>query len=97
MRTSDLAADAVSVSVKAVRIGTGDADVAGSCTPGYSPCLPPAEDYDCAGGSGNGPKYTPPPPPPDVVGAGATTFEITRWISLRLSTRAAGDAHAGLR
>jgi hypothetical protein len=28
-----------------------------SCTPGYSPCLPPASDYDCAGGSGNGPKY----------------------------------------
>lgn len=28
-----------------------------NCTPGYSPCLPPASDYDCAGGSGNGPKY----------------------------------------
>lgn len=28
-----------------------------NCTPGYSPCLPPAEDYDCAGGSGNGPEY----------------------------------------
>ena len=28
-----------------------------SCTPGYSPCLAPASDYDCAGGSGNGPKY----------------------------------------
>jgi micrococcal nuclease len=31
---------------------------ASSCTPGYSPCLPPASDYDCAGGSGNGPRYT---------------------------------------
>jgi resuscitation-promoting factor RpfB len=31
-----------------------------SCTPGYSPCLPPASDYDCAGGSGDGPKYTGP-------------------------------------
>lgn len=31
---------------------------ANDCTPGYDPCLPPAEDYDCAGGSGNGPKYT---------------------------------------
>ncbi len=31
---------------------------ASACTPGYSPCLPPASDYDCAGGSGNGPKYT---------------------------------------
>lgn len=29
-----------------------------SCTPGYSPCLPPASDYDCQGGSGNGPAYT---------------------------------------
>jgi resuscitation-promoting factor RpfB len=31
-----------------------------NCTPGYSPCLPPASDYDCAGGSGNGPAYTEP-------------------------------------
>lgn len=30
----------------------------GSCTPGYSPCLPPASDYDCAGGGGDGPEYT---------------------------------------
>lgn len=30
----------------------------GDCTPGYSPCLPPASDYDCSGGSGNGPAYT---------------------------------------
>lgn len=29
-----------------------------NCTPGYSPCLPPAYDYDCAGGTGDGPKYT---------------------------------------
>ena len=29
-----------------------------NCTPGYSPCLAPASDYDCRGGSGNGPKYT---------------------------------------
>ena len=25
-----------------------------SCTLGYSPCLPPASDYDCIGGSGDG-------------------------------------------
>lgn len=30
------------------------------CTPGYSPCLPPASDYDCRGGSGDGPEYTGP-------------------------------------
>jgi resuscitation-promoting factor RpfB len=29
-----------------------------NCTPGYTPCLPPASDYDCEGGSGDGPKYT---------------------------------------
>jgi resuscitation-promoting factor RpfB len=28
-----------------------------NCTPGYSPCLAPASDYDCGGGSGDGPKY----------------------------------------
>ncbi len=31
-----------------------------NCTPGYSPCLPPAPDYDCSGGTGNGPEYTGP-------------------------------------
>lgn len=29
----------------------------GKCTAGYDPCLAPAEDYDCAGGDGNGPRY----------------------------------------
>jgi micrococcal nuclease len=29
----------------------------GNCTLGYSPCLPLATDYDCAGGSGDGPEY----------------------------------------
>lgn len=28
-----------------------------SCTAGYDPCLSPASDYDCGGGSGNGPEY----------------------------------------
>jgi hypothetical protein len=28
-----------------------------NCTPGYQPCLAPASDYDCAGGSGDGPGY----------------------------------------
>jgi hypothetical protein len=32
-----------------------------NCTPGYSPCLPVGpSDYDCYGGSGNGPAYTEP-------------------------------------
>lgn len=29
-----------------------------NCTPGYDPCLPPASDYDCRGGTGDGPAYT---------------------------------------
>jgi hypothetical protein len=38
--------------------GSGGSGSGGAgCTPGYSPCLPPASDYDCAGGGGNGPKY----------------------------------------
>jgi micrococcal nuclease len=28
-----------------------------SCTRDYRPCLPPAPDYDCFGGEGDGPKY----------------------------------------
>jgi hypothetical protein len=28
-----------------------------NCTPGYSPCIAPGSDVDCAGGSGNGPRY----------------------------------------
>jgi hypothetical protein len=28
-----------------------------NCTAGYRPCLEPASDYDCAGGSGDGPGY----------------------------------------
>lgn len=28
-----------------------------NCTAGYDPCLAPASDYDCAGGSGDGPRY----------------------------------------
>ena len=27
------------------------------CKKGYKPCLHPASDYDCAGGTGDGPKY----------------------------------------
>jgi beta-lactam-binding protein with PASTA domain len=31
--------------------------VSHNCTPGYTPCLAPSSDYDCAGGSGDGPSY----------------------------------------
>jgi hypothetical protein len=37
-----------------------DAGGASNCTSGYSPCLLPASDYDCRGGSGDGPKYSGP-------------------------------------
>jgi beta-lactam-binding protein with PASTA domain len=37
-----------------------DANESRNCTPGYFPCLAPASDYDCRGGSGNGPKYSGP-------------------------------------
>ena len=41
--------------------GGGSDGGGGTCTPGYSPCLPLGpSDYDCAGGSGNGPAYTEP-------------------------------------
>lgn len=33
------------------------APLVNNCTSGYRPCLPPAPDYDCAGGSGDGPRY----------------------------------------
>jgi len=36
---------------------TGGGGGSGSCTPGYSPCLPPMSDYDCAGGGGDGPGF----------------------------------------
>lgn len=43
----------------AIPSGTADAHKRGKhCTRGYIPCLHPASDYDCAGGSGNGPRYT---------------------------------------
>jgi len=37
------------VVAKAPATSTGSS---GNCTAGYSPCLPPASDYDCAGGLG---------------------------------------------
>lgn len=37
--------------------GRRAADEEQECTPGYDPCIPPGPDVDCAGGSGNGPRY----------------------------------------
>ncbi len=48
----------VTLRVKAKPSGSSGGSSGGSqCTPGYSPCIPPASDVDCAGGSGNGPAY----------------------------------------
>jgi hypothetical protein len=37
--------------------GADEGGGGGKCTPGYRPCLPPASDYDCVGGGGDGPRY----------------------------------------
>jgi len=39
-------------------LSDGGSDLGRDCTPGYEPCLPPAYDYDCRYGGGNGPSYT---------------------------------------
>jgi hypothetical protein len=41
---------------KVVAVGT-KTSAGGGCHPDYSPCVPIASDVDCAGGSGDGPKY----------------------------------------
>ncbi len=41
---------------KVIAVGTKTAG-GGGCDPNYSPCVPIASDVDCAGGSGDGPKY----------------------------------------
>lgn len=45
-----------------------------SCTPGYSPCIPPGPDVDCAGGSGNGPRYVHGP----VYVTGSDPYDLDR-------------------
>ena len=42
---------------KAAKERAAEEREADNCTPGYEPCLPPASDYDCSGGTGNGPEY----------------------------------------
>jgi Skp family chaperone for outer membrane proteins len=45
---------------------TAAQQLASECDPNYNPCLEPASDYDCPGGSGDGPAYA--PGPVEVVG-----------------------------
>jgi hypothetical protein len=44
------------------------------CTPGYDPCIPPGPDVDCAGGSGNGPRYVDGP----VIVTGSDPYGLDR-------------------
>jgi hypothetical protein len=71
--------------------GSGSSGVApsgsgggGNCTPGYSPCLPyrGGQDYDCYGGSGNGPYFTAP----------GVTYTVTGSDPYRLDGNGDGKA-----
>ena len=46
----------------------------GECTPGYDPCIAPGPDVDCAGGSGNGPRYVEGP----VYVTGSDPYDLDR-------------------
>ena len=48
--------------------------VAPDCTPGYDPCIPPGPDVDCAGGTGNGPRYVTGP----VYVTGSDPYDLDR-------------------
>jgi hypothetical protein len=57
-RRTIFAAAVLVMSAAPVFVSAPSASAGHRCTPGYwNPCLRPASDYDCAGGSGNGPKY----------------------------------------
>ncbi len=45
-----------------------------NCTPGYSPCIAQGSDVDCAGGSGNGPRYVSGP----VYVTGSDPYDLDR-------------------
>ena len=57
-RAERLAAREAAAAAEAAEEAAEEKPTGGGCTPGYSPCLPPASDYDCEGGSGDGPEYT---------------------------------------
>jgi membrane protein involved in colicin uptake len=53
------AAKAATAKAAAAKAAAAEAAQASRCDPNYSGCLDPsASDYDCEGGSGNGPEYT---------------------------------------
>ena len=51
------ASAAQAAQASAAQQAQASSQAASACTPGYSPCIPPGPDVDCAGGSGNGPRY----------------------------------------
>jgi hypothetical protein len=51
------AAAARAAAAAAAAAATPPTTSAPKCTPGYDPCIPPGPDVDCAGGTGNGPRY----------------------------------------
>jgi len=51
-----------------------DTSTSRNCTPGYSPCLPRAYDYDCRGNGGNGPEYVDSP----VRVTGSDPYDLDR-------------------
>lgn len=57
-RASERAEPGSVVAIVLANVARPVASAPSNCTPGYTPCLPPASDYDCAGGEGDGPKYT---------------------------------------
>lgn len=62
---------APAVTVTAAAPAAPQSQNAPDCTPGYSPCIPPGPDVDCAGGSGDGPRYVQGPvyvTGPDIYG-----------------------------
>jgi hypothetical protein len=56
-RTVSVPAAPVHAAVPSTSSDAAPSQSAANCTPGYSPCIPPGPDVDCAGGSGNGPRY----------------------------------------
>jgi hypothetical protein len=54
---ADNAAAAKAAAARAAAAATPPTNSAPNCTPGYDPCIPPGPDVDCAGGTGNGPRY----------------------------------------